>query len=170
MEPQPTNNLCPYHPSEKKEFICQICRKVLCKICYQKDKSHKTKITPISDKLIDMFEIEEYLGAGAHGCVLKVTYLTDGLSYALKMVNDVNTKHDLEMAAQETKLHAKMTHPNIIKYNSSFRVVEEDLFIVLLELADSSLDSELKSLSQEAAFSFSFKLLKLFDTSTKIWS
>lgn len=163
MEPEdnkPTTNLCPSHPTEQKEYICPICKKIYCYICSKKDISHKAKLLGISNELLSMFEFEEYLGAGTFGYVSKVINFSDGLHYALKVITDVNTQKEFEIASKETQLHAKMSHPNIIKYKYSFRVKSEGLFVVLLELADSSLEAEIKSLSQETALSYFTQILE----------
>ena len=86
--------------------------------------------------------------------------MSDGRPYALKVVNDVNSQEDFLLASRETQLHAKMSHPNIIKYETSFRVKSEGLFVVLLELADSSLETEIKSLSQETAFLYFTQIIE----------
>ena len=52
-----------------------------------------------------------------------------------------------------------MSHPNIIKFHSSFRIKNEGLFVVLLELADSSLESEIHSLSHSTAFSYFIQII-----------
>ena len=153
-EDQVTTNLCPDHPSEQKEFLCLICKKIYCHECYRKDKAHRLKIKPLSVEMLANYELEEYLGAGTFGFVFKVISLGENRPYALKVINDVETQEDFDRVSTETKLHATMSHPNIIKYISSFRIKSEGVYVVLLELADSSLESEILSLSQETAFCY----------------
>ena len=154
MEHRLKANSCPDHPSQPKEYLCLTCKKIYCHNCYKKDTEHRSDIRPISLQLLDSFELEQYMGAGTFGAVFKVLSLSDGLPYALKVLSQVNSEEDFDHFSQETKLHATMSHPNIIKYHSSFRIKSENLFVVVLELADHSLASEIRSLSQSTAFSY----------------
>lgn len=147
---KPTTNLCPDHPSKKKEYLCLTCKKIYCHKCYKKD-NHRLNIKPLSKELLANYELEEYLGSGTYGFVFKVISLGEDRPYALKVITDVNTQEDFNHVSNETKLHSKMSHPNIIKFNYSFRIKSEGVYLVLLELADSSLQSEIKSLTQETA-------------------
>ena len=160
MEPEkPKANSCPDHPSQPKEFACLICKKIYCLDCYKIDKLHRTSIRPLSEQLLDSFEFEQYLGAGTYGSVFKVSSLSEGLPYALKDIDDVNTPEEFEFVSNETKLHSKMSHLHIIKFHSSFRIKNEGLFVVLLELADSSLESEIHSLSHSTAYSYFIQII-----------
>lgn len=160
MEPLPKTNTCPDHPSKQKEFVCLKCKRIYCLKCYKTDSSHKSYIRSLSEELLASYEFEQYLGSGTFGCVFKVFSLSEDLPYALKVMTNVATEEDFHLVSKETKLHSKMSHPNIIKYHSSFRIKSEDLFVVLLELADSSLESEIRSLSQSTALDYLTQIME----------
>ena len=147
-------NCCPNHPSQIKEFLCLTCKSIYCLTCYQIDRSHRTTIRPISEHLLDNFEIKQYLGAGTFSQVFKVSSIGENLPYALKVIGDINNHKKLELVSTETQLHAKMFHPNILRLNNSFRVKNEGIFVVQLELAETSLAAEIESVSQSTAFSY----------------
>lgn len=92
--------------------------------------------------------------------MFSVISLSEDLPYALKVMTDVVTQDDFDFVSRETKLHSKMSHPNIIKYQNSFRIQSENLFVIQLELADGSLESELRSLSQQKAFSYFTQIMQ----------
>lgn len=160
MDPGRITNACPDHPSKQKEFVCLTCKKIYCRKCQKNDSSHKSHIRPLSDELLSSYEFKQYLGAGTFGCVFSVISLSEDLPYALKVITDVATQADFDFASKETKLHSKMSHQNIIKYQNSFRIQSENLFVIQLELADSSLESELKCLSQKTAFSYFIQIIE----------
>lgn len=161
MNPQQLKtNACPSHPSQPKEFVCLTCKKIYCLTCYQNDKLHRANTRGISEQLLDSFEFQQYLGSGTYGCVFKVLSLGEDHPYALKVIQDVTTQEDFEVLSKEAKLHFKMSHPNIIKFNNSFRIKNEGLFIIQLELADSSLESEIKLLSQNTAISYFIQIIE----------
>ena len=157
---QSSSNSCPSHPSQRKEFVCPLCKKIYCFDCLKIDKPHRASIKGLSEHLLDSFEFEQYLGEGTFGCVFKVISLGDDLPYALKVLSGVETEEDFAIISKEAKQHAKMSHPNIIKYNSSFRVKNENLFVVVLELADTSLAAEIKSLSPKIALSYFTQMME----------
>ena len=64
------------------------------------------------------------------------------------------------MFSQAAKLHSKISHPYIIKLNYSFRIKSESLFVILLELADGSLESEIKTLTQTTAVSYFLQIME----------
>ena len=161
MEPQkPQNNCCSKHPSQRKKFVCTTCEKIYCYTCSEEDDDHSANIKFISKQLLESFEFNQYLGAGAYGCVFGVTSLSDHFPYALKVISDIKTEEDFNIVSKEAQLHATMVHPNIIKYHSSFRVKKESLFVVILELADSSLATEIESLSKSTAFYYFTQILE----------
>ena len=160
MDSKLENNPCPSHPSQLKEFLCPNCKKIYCIICFQKDEDHRTNVKPLSKHLLDIYEFEQYLGAGSFGSVFKVSSFSDGLTYALKVMTDIKTEEDFKSISRETQLHAKMSHPNIIKYCNSFRIKKENLFVVVLELADTSLVSLLPTISQPTSLIYFTEIIE----------
>lgn len=78
----------------------------------------------INTSMKDLQIIKE-IGRGSYGTVYKVLSLIDNRIYALKRIDltHLKTKHQLS-ALKEVKILKKLTHPNIIKYYSSF--IEKD--------------------------------------------
>lgn len=160
MDSQLETNPCPSHPSQPKEFLCPTCKKIYCMTCFLKDEDHRTIVKALSKQLLDIYEFEQYLGAGSFGSVFKVSSFSDGLNYALKVMTDIKTEEEFKNISRETQLHAKMSHPNIIKYCNSFRIKKENLFVVVLELADTSLVSELPTISQPTSLIYFTQIIE----------
>ena len=157
MEPSKKTNACLKHPSNQKECFCLKCKKLFCHDCYKNDISHKSHILPLSNELLANYSFEQYLGEGSFGFVFRVISLSDDLPYALKIINDVD---DYELFSKEIKRNIKMSHPNFIKYHTSFIIKSEKLFVIILELAHRSLELEIKSLSQSTAINYFIQIME----------
>jgi len=80
------------------------------------------------------FEVLSELGRGSYGVVYKVKALKDNNVYALKKlhIKHMKPKHQRE-ALQEMLLLKELSHPNIIRYYSSF--IERECLYILMEHA-----------------------------------
>ena len=146
-------NRCPSHPESQKEFFCQECKTIFCYICCKNDKKHKQSISSLSETLLDNYEFLSYLGGGSYGKVFKVRSLNDGLEHALKVIEGVDDEV-YTLAKKESQFLCSLNHKNIVKYSSSFRIKDEKLFIILMELAEESLLDKIPSMTQELAFEY----------------
>lgn len=146
-------NRCPNHPDAQKEFVCETCKTIYCNTCYKNDKQHRTKISPISETLMENYEFEKFLGGGTFGKVFKVKNLSDGQELALKVVSDVDEETFL-LVKKEAAFLCSLSHKHIIKYTYSYRLKEEELFIILMELAEGCLLDKLGKITQEEAFKY----------------
>lgn len=142
------SNKCSKHPSEQKDRYCSLCNKtnnILCSICAEIDKNHANQQKLFPESLKENFEILRFLGKGCSD-VYEARSLNDGQTYALKVIEKVDDE-TFDLLNQESILHATLSHPNIIKYKSSFRLKKESLFIIWMEIADSSLTSQMPNLN-----------------------
>ena len=117
------------------------------------DKKHKQKISSISETLLDNYEFISYLGGGSYGKVFKVCSLNDGKEHVLKVIEDVDD-NTYVLAMKESQFLYSLNHKNIVKYSSSFRIKDDKLFIILMELAEESLFQKIPSMSQQQAFEY----------------
>ena len=160
MEPKHLkSNGCPKHRYQLKEYVCTKCKAIYCNICLHQDGSHKSSAQLISDQLLSSYEFEQFLGKGGFGSVFKVTSLSDGLPYAIKVIN-IENEEDFNTFSLESQIHAAISHQNIIKYISSFRIPKESLFVIILELAENSLRSKIATLTQDEAFDYFMEIIE----------
>jgi len=98
------------------------------------------------------FEIVSELGRGAYGVVYKVKARKDNNVYALKKIpmKHMKVKHQRE-ALQEMLLLKKLSHPNIIRYYSSF-IESESLYILMEYGAGGDLHVLLKKLRTQKRY------------------
>lgn len=75
------------------------------------------------DILLDDFEIEEKLGAGSYGIVLKATNEIENKSYAFKLINiSTKKKKHVEQMEREAKIMSdRCEHPHTVKYIASWK-------------------------------------------------
>ena len=141
------SNKCSKHPGDQKDRYCTLCKpnNILCRICADIDKNHAKQHKLFPESLKDNFEIVRFLGKGCSD-VYEVRSLNDGQTYALKVIEKVDDD-TFDLLNKESVLHATLSHPNIIKYYSSFRFKKEHLFIIWMEIADSPLTSQMKNLN-----------------------
>lgn len=71
--------------------------------------------------LLEHFDIEKKLGAGAFGIVLQAKKRKDKKSYALKFIVPTKYKKELEQIAREVEIHSKLCHRNIARYITSWK-------------------------------------------------
>jgi len=64
------------------------------------------------------FSIKKQLGSGAFGKVYEVTSSATGTTFAAK----VSTGTHVKMLVNESVIHSRMTHPNIVQFVSSFKI------------------------------------------------
>ena len=80
------------------------------------------------------FKIHKELGRGSYGIIYKVESAINHQIYVMKKISmkHMKAKHQKE-ALQEVLILKKMSHPNIIKYYSSF--IEEETLYIIMEYA-----------------------------------
>jgi NIMA (never in mitosis gene a)-related kinase len=80
------------------------------------------------------FKIHSELGRGSYGIIYKVESNINHQIYVMKKISmkHMKPKHQKE-ALQEVLILKKMSHPNIIKYYSSF--IEEETLYIIMEYA-----------------------------------
>ena len=168
MESKPakqlTANRCLKHRDIPKEYVCTKCKTIYCQICLQEDASH-SKFDRLPKKLLSNYEFEQFLGKGSFGSVFKVTSLSDGSPYAIKVIDvdknqGIEPEKELDALSKETKIHVQISHPNVIKYFHSTCDPEEGIFVIVLELADYSLKSKIPTLTQDEAFDYFIEIIE----------
>eukprot|EP00274_Cyanoptyche_gloeocystis_P007567 CAMPEP_0196660902 /NCGR_PEP_ID=MMETSP1086-20130531/41768_1 /TAXON_ID=77921 /ORGANISM="Cyanoptyche gloeocystis , Strain SAG4.97" /LENGTH=290 /DNA_ID=CAMNT_0041995543 /DNA_START=94 /DNA_END=963 /DNA_ORIENTATION=- len=76
------------------------------------------------------YECGDLLGKGKYSAVYQVTRLSDGVVFALKMIQIFSlSAQERQLCLNEVKLLQKLSHPNIIRYVDSY-LEDNDLFIV----------------------------------------
>ena len=84
---------------------------------------------------LKILENDQILGKGAFSKVIKVLHIETNKKYALKIINlQKVSKLDQKNLKNEEKLHKKLSHPNIIKFQNSIQIKKNLYF--LLELAE----------------------------------
>ena len=99
------------------------------------------------------YEFIKFLGGGTYGKVFKVKSLNDNQEMALKMIKEVDEK-SLPKFKIEVQFLCKLKHKNIVKYIHSEWIKEEEMFVILMELIEGSLQEKIKTISQEDAFRY----------------
>lgn len=93
---------------------------------YEEDK--------IGTRLSDFVAIKE-LGKGSYGVVSKVQSLKNGEIYVIKSMDlSIMKERQQKEAWKEAMILKKLSHPNIIKYYTSF--LENDSLHIVMEFAE----------------------------------
>lgn len=74
-----------------------------------------------NNQSIESFVIEKELGQGSFGVVLKAKQQIDKKSYAIKIVEMPEDKHQYEKAEREAELISRINHKNIARYITSWK-------------------------------------------------
>ena len=158
------SNICSQHKLPK-EFYCikKLCQTLglNCFMCLNHhDSSHKT-FNKIPIFLLSKYEILEFLGMGGFGVVFKVKNPLKNQCTALKIIEisehlKLGTTKDkyIEMIKSDIILHKRITHRNIIEYYDSIYYEQENVWLIEMELAQSSLNSYFKLEEKEAQTMF----------------
>lgn len=151
---EPNTNRCPTHPESPKEFFCEICKAIYCNACYKRDKSHTSKISPLpSKKLLKSYEFIKFLGGGTFGKCFKVKSFADDQELALKIIY-INEDNLFSNVKKEAQLLCSLIHKNLVRYTHSDRIIKENIFYILMELAEGCVQDKIKTMSQEDAFKY----------------
>ncbi|PNH12872.1 Serine/threonine-protein kinase Nek1 [Tetrabaena socialis] len=80
------------------------------------------------------FKVLKFVGKGSYGSVFLVQRLADGQTYALKEM-DVRSMSQAERedSANEIRLLASVSHPNVISYNEAF--LDGNRLCIIMEYA-----------------------------------
>lgn len=111
----------------------------------------------------NLYQIEEYLGKGGFAECYKVKDVKTNIFYAAKITPSYKLvkKHHIKRYKKEIKIHKTLDHPNIVKlflafsytfYKSDIEINKDvncdkicyKIFVMLMELCDTSLDKILK--------------------------
>ena len=162
MEPKkPSFNCCLIHSFQPRRLFCFCCKYFYCHICCEEKRKHGDHSVNTIHLPLDNFEFERCLGAGKNGCVFMVTKLEDGHGYALKIIPKVKRNWEIELVSSKTKHPiVNISHPNIIEYKRSYHIKEDSLFVIIRELADKPLQSEITYISQNKAFSYFIQIME----------
>lgn len=152
-EPEKLPNRCATHPDQAKEFMCETCKAIYCEKCYKLDKAHKSKISPLSEYVLDNYEVLSYLGGGTFGRCFKVISLSDGQTLALKVIKDVDQEM-FNIIKKETGALIKLNHKHLVKYTFSFWNKDEQIFLILMELAEGCLLDKLDTITQDESYKY----------------
>lgn len=88
---------------------------------YLSDNRPCRKREPKSDISIENFKIEEKLGGGSFGVVLRAKQETDERSYAIKLVAMPENRNEYEKAAREAELISRINHKYVVRYITSWK-------------------------------------------------
>ena len=157
-------NNCPQHEYNSIQMVCETCKTLFCKTCSRVHPHPKHKIFIFETSLFKNYHFMNYLGSGSFGKVFSVIDLSDGRSYALKMIENVNDQNSKSIL-QELEIHKGLLHPNIIGFHSFEYLSQnnEDRMAIFLELADNSLKGIIKDITQEEAFHYFVDICKGID-------
>ena len=157
---QPSDNFCLVHSFQPMQLFCFRCKYFYCQICCDENRNHDDHSDTIIHLPSENFEFERYLGSGKNAaCVFRVIDLEDGHGYAVKIFSNVR-KWEIEQLFSETQFSVNISHPNIIEYKRSYDIKEENLFVIITELADRSLQSEITYITQTKAFSYFIQIME----------
>ena len=126
----------------------------------QKKKEDKKK--SIGNKQDDFEPLQE-LGSGHFGTAFKVKSKINNEIYAMKIVNlgDLDNPNAIRLSLNEAKFLRLLSHPNIIKYYSSFQ--EGDFLYIIEEFADNGdMTNLLKKHKESGKFIKERKLWSIF--------
>lgn len=70
---------------------------------------------------IENFHIEDELGRGSFGVVLKAKQQMDKKAYAIKIVEMPESPNEYEKAAREAELISRINHKNVVRYITSWK-------------------------------------------------
>ena len=100
----------------------------------QNNNNNKTKETFVGSRLSD-FEIIKALGKGSYGTVYTVKSRLDSNIYVMKKMELNHLKESQQRECyREVSILRKVSHPNIIKYYSSF--LENESLCIIMEYAE----------------------------------
>ena len=85
--------------------------------------------------------------------MFKVRNLSDGQELALKVMQDVDEETFLAVK-KEAQFLCSLNHKHVVKYTYSYRIKEEELFIILMELAEGCLIDKIPTMKQDEAFKY----------------
>ncbi|TGZ67071.1 hypothetical protein CRM22_004984 [Opisthorchis felineus] len=69
---------------------------------------------------VDNFGPLVLLGSGGFGSVYKAVHNLDNKEYAIKVIDGISSRHEMELARSEVCLMARLSHENIIQYVTSW--------------------------------------------------
>lgn len=113
-------------------FFCQTCKTKYNSLTDDKIHTNPESFIHIPKKFIEEYTIEDFLGKGSYGSVLKVRDINDDSYYAMKIMN-YNEKNEIDILK-------KLDHPNIIAYKKTYKDEKLGMFAMVLALADKSLE------------------------------
>ena len=144
------------------KIIDQLCQeqkssKLGCYLCLQNHNPNHRSYKKLPISLLSRYEFSSRLGEGTFGVVFKVWSLAKKKFIALKII-DLQELYDDDgfeefkiLIEREIIIHKELSHDNIIKYYASDWLEEDKLYLIELELANTSLASCFKDLSKNEA-------------------
>lgn len=82
---------------------------------------HKPLMTTAQSRLQNEFEVQQWLGQGAYGDVLKVKNLLDNRQYAIKRIPlTTRSRQIFKKMTREVELLSRLNHENVVRYFNSW--------------------------------------------------
>lgn len=160
-------NYCQDHPDSQIGCVCKKCKVLFCQNCIYKDQhqKHMSKIQVLSPSILKNYHLLSCLGSGTFGVVYKAFSPEKKAVFALKEMRfgEDDDRNDVEffelqkrLADKEWELASMLNHPNIIKTYSRDFIAKENLYVILMELADCSLNDVLGQLAKQREKAFQY--------------
>ena len=141
--------------------FCKKCNDFITNLQNEITKGHASELFTIPSFLHDVYDIGSLIGSGGFGIVFKAHHKLEDESYAIKVMNlqapgidETQIKENTMDLLNEIKINVKIHHENIIRYITSFQFSSENIVAIVMELAETSIDSLMNELSNSESFEF----------------
>lgn len=154
-------NFCQEH-NQILEESCFSCKKFLCSACISQNTHKRTRI--LSKFLLKNYKLKKVIGKSAKSTVYEVFNINGKGPFAVKLIENIDEKSYLSFQGKINEVID--IFPNIWHYQSSKYIIEEKIVIILMNLADESLNSWINSeiyQNNSQALSYFFEICKIID-------
>lgn len=133
-------------------FFCKTCKKSYSSRKDDTFHSDQALFISIPKKLVEGYTVEDFLGEGSYGCVIKVKDINDDSFYAMKIMNE-NEKNEIDILKN-------LDHPNIIAYKKTYKDEKVGMFAMVIALADKSLENIMQKLTEIEAINIFSQIIE----------